>query len=280
MAVSVFEEIAMYRHRLLVVGLMVGGAALLTRPASTQPPQGQGLIIELDNTFIDAYENRVTISSEHSITGISSVHKAKNDGEVHVGGWVHEAGLAGVVEVMNASHSGKPAMRALQKALNDGQKATVTGAWRIWGEHAGLGQQIQARGMEPKFPLPGEFPSNPDHVFEIHPVTSVKAGETVTSAADAIGPTEGFTPHEAHEAFLLGYEKLTCKIIPKEGRTRIGTKALGFNFTEFVIRLGENPVALQDGHGVICSVFDADGVDLRVRHRRMVFIKGTEADDV
>src|SRR5262249_34061337 len=80
------------------------------------------------------------------------------------------------------------------------------------------------------------------------------------------------------KAFVLGYEKLTCKIIPKEGRTRLITQALGFNFTEFVIRLAEDPVELEDGHGVICSVYDTDG-ELLVRGRRMVFIKGADADD-
>jgi hypothetical protein len=42
--------------------------------------------------------------------------------------------------------------------------------------------------------------------------------------------------------------------------------------------LGEKPVKLDDGHGVICSVHDLDG-ELRVHHCRMVFVKGTDADD-
>jgi hypothetical protein len=100
----------------------------------------------------------------------------------------------------------------------------------------------------------------------------------VTDTTETIGETPGFTPHEAQKAFVLGYEKLTCKIIPKGERTRIITESLGFNFTEFVIRLGENPVKLEDGHGVICSVFDTDG-EFLLSGRRMVFLKGTDADD-
>src|SRR5262249_14151624 len=155
---------------------------------------------------------------------------------------------------------------------------TVTGAWRLWGEHSGTGEQNQELEAAPPASLAGEAPSNPDHVFEIHPVTSVKLGASETPATAAIGKTPGFTPHDAQKAFVLGYEKLTCRIVPKGDRTRIITQALGFNFTEFIIRLDEDPKTLDDGHGVICSVYDTDS-ELLVRGRRMVFIKGTSADD-
>src|SRR5438105_15574527 len=88
----------------------------------------------------------------------------------------------------------------------------------------------------------------------------------------------GLIPYEVQKTLLHGYEALPCKIVSKGNRTWIITRSLGFNFTEFVIRLAENPGALDDGHGVICSVFDTDG-ELLVRSRRMVFLKGTRADD-
>jgi hypothetical protein len=267
----------------MAVGVIV--FLLLPLPASSQPAggrdpnrQGEGLIIELDNTFIKKYENRATITSEFTITGISAVHLPKNDGEVHVGGWSHEAGLPGVSEVMNAAHEGHTALNALKEAFAKKSKVTITGAWRLWGEHGGTAAQIQELRSEPMLPLHGEALSNPDHVFEIHPVSSLQVGDHVTPATNAIGATAGFTPHDAQKAFVQGYERLTCKIVPKNGRTRIVTEPLGFNFTEFVIRLGEDPVPLEDGHGVICSVYDTDG-ELLLRGRRMVFMKGTQADN-
>src|SRR5262249_53992597 len=154
------------------------------------------------------------------------------DGEVHIGGWAHEAGLACVAEVMNAAHSGRQPRMAFRRALDEKKRGTVTGAWRLWGEHAGMAPQSQRRGSQPPFPLPGEFPSNPDHVFEIHPVTSVSVDGHVTDATGAIGETPGFTPHDATKAFHLGYETLRCKIVPRGSRTRIITQALGFNFTD------------------------------------------------
>src|SRR5207249_4441908 len=98
------------------LGAFAAILAFLPRPASSQGNhgqpanhQGQGLILELDNEFIQKYANRATIASEFTIAGISGVHSVAmdgNDGEVHIGGWSHEAGLAGVSEIMNAAHNG------------------------------------------------------------------------------------------------------------------------------------------------------------------------------
>jgi hypothetical protein len=261
----------------LIVVIFLMPQAFVFSAAGGGNEQGQGIVIELDNQFIKDYENRVTITSKYKIVKLSAVHLPANDGEVHVGGWAYEAGLPCVAEVMNAANLGKQARLALANATNGDKEVTISGAWRIWGEHPGTAAQIQAKGTEPTFPLHGEAPSNPDHVFEIHPVTTVKVGDQTTPATGAIGDTPGFTPHDAQKAFLLGYEKLTCKIVPKDGRARIITRSLGVNFTNFVIRLNEDPVKLEDGHGAICSVYDTDG-ELLMRGRRMVFIKGTAAD--
>jgi hypothetical protein len=241
---------------------------------------GQPLIIELDNEFIKKYANRATITSDYTITGISDDHKDKNDGEVHIGGWADEAGLPSVAEVMNVAREGKEARDVFKKALAAGGKVTVTGAWRIWGEHAGGKNQIQARGPIPEKGLSGK-PSNPDHVFEIHPVTSIKVGDVETDATKAIGDIPGFSPKDAHQAFVVLFERTPCKIVPmaKGDRTRIITEAVQLNFTEFVIRPERELKELDDGgHALICSVFDTDG-ELLVRNRRMIFMKGTKGDE-
>ncbi|MBO0700346.1 MAG: hypothetical protein J2P46_18250, partial [Zavarzinella sp.] len=241
--------------------------------------QGGGIVIELDNAFIDKYQNRATIETEFTIVKLSAVHPLANDGEVHIGGWADAGGLATVAEVMNAASTGADARKAFARALEGGRKVTAAGAWRIWCEHGGTTPQIQAVGPKPAGDLPGAAPSNPDHVFEVHPVTTVKVGDQVTSGAAAIGATPGFTPHDAAKAFLQGYEKLASKIIPQPGnRTRIVTEASRFNFTEFIFRLDEDVHELEDGHGVIGSVYDTEG-ELVVRNRRAVFVKGTAADE-
>ncbi len=261
----------MRRNLVLIALAFTGVCSLLLgyQPAGGGGNPGQGLVIELDRGFIDKYADRATITSKFTISGISAVHPAKNDAEVHVGGWSHEAGLAGVSEVMNAANLGKKATAVLRKALNAQQG----------GEHAGTGPEIQA-AMGPNPDFDPEVKSNPEHVFEIHPVTVVTVGKTKTSAADAIGETPGFTPHDANKAFVLGYETLPCKVTEKGKRVRIVTRALGFNFTEFVIKLNEDvkPLNDNDGHAALCTVFDTDG-ELLIRNRRMVFLPGTDADD-
>jgi hypothetical protein len=241
--------------------------------------QGLGVVIELDKEFITKYAHKATMTTEFTIDGISAVHPPKNDGEVHIGGWSDEAGLACVSEIMNAKNAGKTPLTAVRQALKGKQKVTFTGAWRLWAEHAGTGPQIQDRQGAMPDVLPGEYPSNPDHVFEIHPVTSVTIGKKTISATDAIGETPGFTPYDAQTAFEIGYEKLPCKIVDKGDRVRITTEAARFNFARFMIRLAEDPFDLGDGHGVICSVYDTDG-EFVLKNRRMVFVKGTEADDL
>ncbi len=265
-------------------GLVMVAAALGGTPAVTgadqHSAQGGGIIIELDNAFIEKYQNTATIESAFTIVKLSSVHPPASDGEVHIGGWAEAAGLATVAEVMNAATTGTKARLAFAQARADGTKVTATGAWRIWCEHGGTTPQLAAIGPKPSGDLPGVAPSNPDHVFEIHPVTSVKVGAQTTSATEAIGATPGFTPHEASKAFLQGYEKLASKITRQAGnRTRIVTEVSAFNFTQFVFRFDEAAVKLDDGHAAIGSIYDTDG-ELLVRSRRVVFVAGTAADDV
>jgi hypothetical protein len=266
---------------------LLAAATFLLYPRPTGAAGGNAghpLVIELDNEFIDKYANRATITSQFTITGISKDHPDPKDGEVHNGGWADEAGLPCVAEVMNVARDGKPARDAFHKAFNAKKKVTVTGAWRIWGEHAGGGNQIQARGSKPDGDLPGA-PSNPDHVFEIHPVTIVNVGGHDTDASAAIGDTPDFKPNDAHHAFVDLFETTPCKIVPMGNRTRIITRPVQLNFTEFLIRpegelkqMGDD-ADHSDGHSLICTVFDTDG-ELLVRNRRMVFVKGTSADNV
>jgi hypothetical protein len=251
---------------------------LCPRPTGAQNAHaGHPLVIELDNEFINEYANRATITSEFTITGISRDHPDEKDGEVHNGGWADEAGLSCVAEVMNVARDGQAADDAFRKALKGRKKVTVTGAWRIWGEHAGGGNQFQVRGPKPAGDLPGA-PSNPDHVFEIHPVTIIKVDGKETDASSAIGDTPNFKPNDAHHAFVDLFETAPCKIVPMADRTMIVTRPVQLNFTDFLIRPEGKLNEMKDGsHSVICTVFDTDG-ELLVRNRRMVFVKGTAAD--
>jgi hypothetical protein len=256
------------------------------QPQPSHPTQGEGIVIELENAFIKKYMDRATIDSDFEPIGMSADHrisKGGEDGEVHIGGIAREAKLATVAEVMNVATLGKQAKAVFKKAIAQKQPVRVSGAWRLWCEHSGGRPQRQSESLQP--PLPGPAKSNPDHVFEIHPVTSVRLGnEAAVSGLDAITATSGYTAYDATLAFHLGYDRLTCTITPlANNRTRIVTHAIGYNFVEFLIRLNPaeghpNSLEIEDGHLGMATVFDTDG-ELVSHRRRMVFIKGTDADD-
>jgi hypothetical protein len=258
----------------VAVGLVV--AAAPARQEHTK--QGEGVTIVLENAFIKKYMDRATIETDFTPIAKSRVHPAKDDGEVHVGGIAAEAKLACVAEVMNAASSGKKATAVFATAIAQNKSVKVTGAWRLWCEHSGSVPQVQTADLMP--PLPGPAPSNPQHVFEIHPVLSVKLADgQPVSAVNSVAATPGHRPKDAQTAFHLAYDRTTCKITPlPNDRTKIVTQAVGYNFTEFIIRLNRPPFELADGHAAEATVFDTDG-ELISHRRRMIFIKGTAAND-
>lgn len=221
--------------------------------------------ITLKNSFIEKYKNRVTIDSSFTV---DKAHKKPNppskDGDLHIAGRAPEIGLPAVAEIMNAAEKSE-AIDVVHEMEGTGKPIAISGAWRIWCEHGGGSKQVQGADLEP-FDT-----SNPDHVFEIHPVT--KIGDKVL--LDSLHPIAGFRTKEAQDAFSR-YENLKSRIIrqPKKKTTTIVTSMAGYNYVEFVMELSEEPHEVEDGRMVFASVLDIEG-ELLVRKRRMVFVKDT-----
>ena len=120
--------------------------------------------IVLKNSFIETYKNRATINVNFII---DKAHKSPNpvskDGDLHIAGRADEVGLPIVAEIMNARLH-KDAVDLVHHVEGTGETVQVSGAWRIWTEHAGIARQVQGRNLEPF------GTTNPDHIFEIHPV--------------------------------------------------------------------------------------------------------------
>jgi len=219
----------------------------------------------MKNSFIEKYKNRATIDTSFTI---DKAHKKPNspskDGDLHIAGRAPEIGLPAVAEIMNAAEKSE-AVHVVHEMEGTGKPIAISGAWRMWCEHGGGSKQVQGAKLEP-FDT-----SNPDHVFEIHPVT--KIGDK--SVLDSLHPIEGFRTKEAHDAFSR-YENLKARIIPeaKKKATTIVTSMAGYNYVEFVLELSEEPHEVEDGRMVFASVHDLEG-ELLVRKRRMVFVKDT-----
>lgn len=232
-------------------------------------PVGAQTQITLRRTFIEKYKNRVTIDATFTV---DKAHAHPNppakDGDLHVAGRAPEISLPTVAEIINAA-ADDSAVSLVHAAEGTGTPIRIAGAWRIWCEHGGGSDQRQGA------PLKSFTTTNPDHVFEIHPITQIGDYPTVTGWT----PIEGYDPKAAEDAFER-YESKGSKIRinPGGATVTINTGGLGYNYVRFKIVLNESPFRVQDGYLVMAQVLDrAD--ELLVRNRRMVFANGTPPAD-
>ena len=219
--------------------------------------------ITLKNAFIDKFKERATIDAKFTFDKAHPrPNPGKKDGDLHAAGRAPEIGLATVAEIMNAKDevAGVDAIHAIEGTT---ASRAVTGAWRLWAEHGGGAPHVQGAALK-KFDS-----TNPDHVFQIHPLT--KIGDI--NLRDSLHPVDGFTYKGAEDAFTR-YENIGCKITPGATTTKLTTSMAGFNYVEFILEVLDDPVTLPDGKKVYASVLDLDG-NMLIRKRRMIFINDT-----
>jgi hypothetical protein len=225
--------------------------------------------ITLRKSFIDSLKNRVGLTVNYQIV---IAHKkpnlAQNDGDLHIAGIGKHVGLPMVAEIMNAKDY-KPALQLVHGNEGAANTISLTGAWRIWCEHAAKGEH-QVQG--------GEFPeivnSNPAHVFEIHPVTKIG----VIDLTRSLRAVDGFTYKDADAAFAR-YMKTKCKLEKSGKMVKITTYGVGFNYAEFWIGILDTKQSIvEDGRFIHCSVMDKDK-NIICDRMRMVFPKNTDAEN-
>ena len=250
-------------------GLLVAAVPFLAIAGGQQDDKfatSGNITITLKKDFITEYKNRATIDADDYV--IDMAHKQPNppakDGDLHIAGRADSIGLPIVAEIMNAKDE-KAAVKRVHALEGTGKTLKVSGAWRLWCEHAGSSKQIQGAPLKP-FKT-----TNPPHVFEIHPVTNL-GGIDVTGA---FRPIKGFQAKDAHDAFVH-YENVRCLIKAQGSTVTLVTHMAGYNYVEFILELNEDkPFALKDGFAVQCMVRDLEG-ELLVHTRRMIFVQGTE----
>jgi hypothetical protein len=220
------------------------------------------ITITLDNSFIETYKNKVTIDASFIV---DKAHKKPNppskDGDMHVAGRALQVGLPIVAEIMNAKYE-KKAVDMIRNVEGTGKTIKLSGVWRIWCEHAGGSDQIQGE------PLDAFDATNPDHIFEIHPVTEIEDINLLRS----LKPIVGFKTKNAEDAFVK-YENTRFRIKPGDTTTSLVTGMVGYNYVEFIMEIiDDNQFEAEDGRFVMASVHDLAG-ELLVRKVRMVFVK-------
>jgi hypothetical protein len=220
--------------------------------------------ITLGNSFIENYKNRVTIDVPFTVDKTDHrPHPAFLDGDFHLSGRAPEIGLPIVAEIKNAALE-QEVVSLIRHAEGTGRPLHMVGVWRLWPEHVGKASEVQGEYVSPT-----EF-TNPDHVFEIHPLTRVDN----QSLLDSLHPVEGYSPARAGTVFR-SLQSDKCLIASTQETTTIVTAKGQFNDVEFLLEIADDqPRVVQDGSFVNAAVLDLRG-DRLVDEVRMVFLKDT-----
>ncbi len=260
------------RNRLLpgvlVLALGVQGCAAAARIAAEEyvlvrsAVSGSTVSITLDEEFVERYRDRVTIDVPFTVDRADILpHPAFIDGDFHIAGRAPGIGLPIVAEIKNAA-SEKKTLAEVRKAAGTGRPIRLSGAWRLWSEHVGGREFVQ--GAE----VSVIETTNPDHVFEIHPVTGV--GDE--SLLGSLHPPKGYGPASAEVAFG-NFEAVKCTIIPKGETITIMIPKGQINDAEFLMEIAEGGQrVVEDGRFVDAAVLDLKGKRI-LRKARMVFVK-------
>ena len=223
----------------------------------------------LKRAWVEQFKDRATIDASFTI---DHAHKHPNapaaDGDMHVAGRApKEVGLPMVAEMMNAAGSvEQPAVTLIHANEGNGKASPITGAWRLWFEHPAA-SQVQFAAVTPA------ANTNPDHSFEIHPITRY-AGQDVTASLDFV---KGFPAHDAKKAFEF-YEAMSISLRATASAVSLDAKKSAFNYAIFRMKLLANPSKLTDGgFAVMADVLASGGEDDTVlaSNIRMIFLPGT-----
>lgn len=225
--------------------------------------------IVLDRAFVERYKNRATIETTFTVDRAGrDAHAGYLDGDLHVAGRAEEIGLPIVAEVENAA-SRPEAIETVHHVAQSGEPIRLDGAWRIWSEHFGRGEQAQGET------LPPIARTNPPHVFEVHPVT--RLGDL--DLTGTFHPVPGFRPEPGTVVFD-SLKNARLRIVPSESSITLYTRREELNDADFTIETGNDPpLVASDGRFVVARVLSPRG-DLIADRIRMVFVAGTAPERV
>ena len=224
----------------------------------------------LKRSWVERYKDRATIEAQFKVDHAhKKANDPKKDGDMHAAGRAEtDVGLPMVAEVMNAGvgRPGVPAADFIHSIEGNGKAVRVVGAWRIWFEHPASTTQTQS----PTVPIPTN--TNPDHCFEIHPISSIGTVDVGAS----FQPIKGFTPYGAQRAFGE-YEGLTLTVSANASSLLLNAKKAGYNYTEFEAELLGTPQPSSDGGRLALANIAGDDDAPVASNVRLVFAPGTRA---
>jgi hypothetical protein len=244
----------------LALGLSLAGRA------------SRAAVLVLEEDFVERHMNRATIRVNLRVDvhpkGPHGIKRGSDDGDIHMAGRSADVRLPLVAEIMNA-RSFQAVLDAL-KQTSSNVPVEVHGVWRVWFEHPGKGMQIQGATV------PKPATSNPDHVFEIHPLTRFDGLDLRQSLVRIAFEEKQFEAHEAQRAFGQ-YEKLKARLSATDEGIHIDTRQAGFNYVEFFLEPVGEVETRQDALFVLAHAYDISDLETPVTAapRRMVFVRGS-----
>lgn len=261
----------MHSIRRFQVALLIG--ALMCSPVICRAQ----ITLALTNGFVKKYKDKATISTSLKVDQHHDHPNAVvDDGDVHMAGRDTVVLLPMVAEIINGRLESDTMQFLMQ--TTPGQKVDLTGVWRLWFEHPGSQDQTQGQTvLTPKN-------SNPNHLFEIHPITNFGGFNCLDSFLPIVdkptNPTEEFRGYPATTAFPY-YEQRTITISRSNTAIMLTSSRAFYNYAEFFIKLAEKPKDVGDGYIVLAQISATKDFaqPLVLENKRMIFAKGSPSAD-
>jgi hypothetical protein len=267
-------------RKLLLVSLLISSVPLFSAD------------ITLNKKWVQKHMNQVTTSITMDVRDVKDApNNPFNDGDIHMGGKSPEAGLPLVAEIMNAGL--KPQKQALEFAQkHSGKSIHVTGVWRLWFEHppSGKGSQVQKINGNIRLTKPAHVTrwTNPDHFFEVHPITEfADDGGVQLDLPDSIHFVDGIKKYDPKDVFPF-YEQQEVEISETagaKGTITIDSKKSKYNYVVFLVRFhgSATQTSSHDGYLLFGEICDWKGkqIELNCQEeqtcvRRMIVANDTQ----
>jgi hypothetical protein len=258
------------RARRLIRALETATAIVLipgTAPA-------QNYMVQLKKAWVNKFADRATIDARmvvrHAHKSANSIGSGGDDGDMHFSGESTDIGLPFVAEIVNAALPGeKPAVTDMKAKEGSSTPLAVTGAWRLWFEHPSTSQ---TQGGQNPF-LPDN--TNPDHSFEIHPISRIEQDDVGPSFI----PITGYTAYTADVAFPY-FDACSLTVKASQSGISLRSKKLKYNYVGFDVELTHAPKKVSDGYIALAKVLSGNGDDEAANgERRLIFVAGSAAAD-
>jgi hypothetical protein len=264
---------AMTRNPVTAAALLVSALASIEAFGGIATCNAETLA--LSRKFVNQVKDQATIDAKLHVdvhpNKPHTISRSGNDGDIHMAGRADEVRLPLVAEVINAKL--EPQALDLLRKTPAGGIVPVSGIWRIWFEHLGHEDQVQGG----KVPIPAS--SNPDHLFEIHPLTRFGNVDVERSSFVEI---QNYHAYDASTAFGF-YEANDATLQANSTAILIAAGEGKYNYAEFVLERAGPIVKTPSGDGfmMLANVYDTNDGETPVTSapRRMVFVKGSEPAD-